>query len=171
MNAPASNTAPLERHEVMLRLERDHELPSDTIYLLHLAPLIEMLWADGKSQSAERALVHDYAMRLQRTWASEAGEDILSDQVIHLFLSRFLHRDDDIATLKSLRQLLLALHARPQPQAVLSLETVLDYCMDIAACAVTHYPYGPHERVNTAEKTLLRELVQQLAALPLPTRT
>jgi len=154
---------PLERQDVLQRLEHEFGLPPETIFFLHLVPLLEVLWADGQSQRAERALVFEYAMALQRAWAREAGSEVISDQALHAFFTRFLYSNDEADTLRSLRQLLLALPASPETAPELSLDTVLDYCIDIAACAVTHYPYGLHERINVAEKTIIKELVRQVA--------
>jgi len=153
----------MDRQDVLCRLEHEFGLPRETIFFLHLVPLIEVLWADGKSQQTERVLVYEYAMSLQRAWAREAGTEVISDKALHDFFTRFLSKDDDAATLHGLRQLLLALPVSPDSRPELSLDTVLDYCIDIAACAVTHYPYGLHDRVNVAEKHIIKELVQQVA--------
>jgi hypothetical protein len=42
-------------------------------------------------------------------------------------------------------------------------KTILDYCLDIAAAAVTEYPYGAHERFNPAEKSCFQNIMQALA--------
>jgi hypothetical protein len=68
-----------------------------------------------------------------------------------------------------------ALHALSSLISVLDLATsddalneerrkaILDYCLDIAASAVTEYPYGAHDRFNGAEKACFMEIVQVLA--------
>lgn len=161
MNQPAH----MDRQDVLHRLEHEFGLPRESIFFLHLVPLIEVLWADGKSQKAEQALVYEYSMTLQRAWAREAGSEVISDQALHDFFTRFLLRNENADTLRELRQLLLAMPVCADGAPELSMQTVLDYCMDIAASAVTHYPYGLHDRVNVAEKQVIKELVQQVAAL------
>jgi hypothetical protein len=159
-----NNVAGMDREDVLHRIEHEFGLPRETVFFLHLVPLLEVLWADGKSQEAERALVYDYSMNLQRAWAKEAGTEVVSDQALHDFFTRFLHQRPDAATLRGLRDLLLALPIRADSAPELSLDTVLDYCLDIAASAVTHYPYGLHDRVTAPEKTLIKELVRQIGA-------
>lgn len=154
------------RGDVLVRLEQEFELPAETIYLLHLAPLIEMLWADGMDQAAERELVRDYAGRLQAAWQEKAGTPVISDAAINAFLDRFLASPAEVHVLTELRHLLIQLGSRDPAAGVLSLDTVLDYCIDISACAVNHYPYGMHERVTEREKQLLKELVAEISALP-----
>lgn len=161
-----NTTTPLaQHHDILKRLHDEFQLPAESIYLLHLVPLIEVMWADGRSQRAERTLIHEYSMTLQRTWAQKAGKEVISDQVVQDFFKRFLNQQPPAEELQRLRALLLELPHSETAEPALRLDTVLDLCLDVAACAVPHYPYGLHERITSEEKRIIKELVVQVSAV------
>ncbi len=155
----------LSREEILQEIVNNHDLSPQHIYLLDLIPLIEMIWADGKTQDAEISLLYDYVIRHLAELNNEAGgEDIVTVDDANAFLDRFLATRPDPALLKSLRELALTLsqqHSDPQRTANRG-NNLLNFCLDIAAAAVAEYPYEKHDRVMESEKRLLTEIMFSL---------
>jgi hypothetical protein len=160
--------APLSRQEILDAIVENYDLVPCHIYLLDLIPLIEMIWADGKTQGSEISLLYEYVTRhLVELGDAAGGEEVVGIDEVNAFLDRFLSVRPDPAMLEKLRQLALTLnqqHSNPQKRAERR-NTLLNFSLDIAAAAVNEYPYDRHERIMEAEKRLLIEL---MAALHLP---
>jgi hypothetical protein len=159
----------LSRDEIVHILEDEHGLSGGYIYLLELVPLIEMMWADGKNQDGEVRIVYDYALKhLADLSRDAAGEEILTVEEVNEFLDRFVHQRPSPTLLKRLRQLARSVICEEDGKATHKrrAQTILEQCLDIAAAAVTHYPYGSDERFMREEKELLRELMEELCLSP-----
>jgi len=165
MTAPAI----LSRGEIIHILETEHGLSGSYIYLLELVPLIEMMWADGRNQDSEIRIIYDYALKHLAALSREAaGEEILEVEEVNEFLERFVHQRPSPALLRTLRQLARSVICEEDGKAIHKrrAQTILEQCLDVAAAAVTHYPYESDERFMCREKELLKELMEELCLSP-----
>jgi hypothetical protein len=141
-------------------LER-HKLPSKTVYLLELIPLIEMIWADGKNQQKEISILQDFTIRHLANLSNAAeGLEVISVEEANSFIDYFMKErpsDELLADLKG-----LAMQKLEAELSSNSREMIIEYCMDIAAACVTEYPYSSSERVQAQEKAIITDLIQTL---------
>jgi hypothetical protein len=141
-------------------LER-HKLPSKTVYLLELIPLIEMIWADGKNQQKEISILQDFTIRHLANLSNAAeGLEVISVKEANSFIDYFMKQrpsDELLADLKG-----LAMQKLEAELSSNSREMIIEYCMDIAAACVTEYPYSSSERVQAQEKAIITDLIQTL---------
>lgn len=109
-------------------------------------------------------LLDKYLRELVRRLRAEAGVEVVTAEEVDLFTQRFIDQRPPRALLEVLREFACGLIFEPQAQGEGpdQRESVIDYCLDIAAAAVAAYPYGPHERFDRREKALLRELMLAL---------
>jgi hypothetical protein len=151
------------RQEALRVLEEDSRLSERMIYLLDVLPLVEMLWADGRCQQAERILIDEY-LREHVAWlnAQVPGSRILEDADIDRFVAEFIERRPPAALLDALSEFAYAQHASGRSAVPDSRERVIDFSLDIASAAVTTYPFGPHERFEPEEKKIFMKLVRRL---------
>lgn len=148
-------------NETVKALSDEFGLPAESVYLLPLVPLIEIMWADGKVQPAEMSLLYDsVTRRLAELHTAAAGEEVLSIADAEAFLDHFLKDRPDPERLRRLRELTVQLMNATASDA--ERRSLLDSCMDIAAAAVSTYPYERRDRVMAVEKTLLHELFETL---------
>lgn len=153
------------RAEALARLQQDFGIRGAQIYLLDVIPLVDMLWADGKCQQAEWVLISKY-LREHVQWlrAQADGEDVISEADVDAFVRRFVEHRPPASLLNAVWE--LAYEHKLAPAATgsdaVQRQKVLDYCVDIGAAAVAAYPYGPHERFEDEEKSVLRKLVAAL---------
>jgi len=148
-------------NETVTTLVDEFGLKPEYVYLLPLVPLIEIMWADGKAQPAEISILYECATRhLANLHTAAAGEEVVSIAEAEAFLERFLKAEPDPAMLRRLRELTVALLNATAPES--ERRSLLDNCMDIAAVAVSSYPYNRRDRVMAAEKALLHELFNSL---------
>jgi len=92
------------------------------------------------------------------------GEEILNMAKARGFLDPLIEARPSPALLRDLRQIVNSMifeHADEKARQE-SRDQILDYCMDIAAAAVTQYPYNKRDRFVAEEKELLRELFEGL---------
>ncbi len=138
-----------------------HKLPSKTVYLLELIPLIEMIWADGKNQQKEISILQDFTIRHLANLSNAAeGLEVISVEEANSFIDYFMKErpsDELLADLKG-----LAMQKLEAELSSNSREMIIEYCMDIAAACVTEYPYSSSERVQAQEKAAISELIQTL---------
>jgi hypothetical protein len=150
-------------------LEAEHGITGGQVYLLELIPLIEMVWADGRSQKAEMDLVYRAVLDRMAGLSREAhGEAVVTVEEANAFLDRFLHTRPSPELLRRLRELagpLVFSDADPAANEQRK-DTLLELCMDIAAASVHHYPFGARERFMQAEKDLLLDLMRTLNIPP-----
>jgi len=144
---------------VLHRLETEFGLKPPDYFLLELVPLIEMIWADGKNQEPELRLLYDFAIRhvaaLDRL---TNGEVAVTAEQVNDFLDRFAHAPPPPGFLNALRELDYGELLTDPHERIHEEESILRYCVDIAAAAVCEYPFGLRERVLESEKVLLEAL-------------
>jgi hypothetical protein len=133
----------------------------ETIYLLPLIPLIEVMWADGVTQPAEISIFYECLTRhLADLYNQADGEEVISIVAAEKFVGELLNSRPDPEKLRRLRDLSVQL-LNLSHDAKLN-RSVLDSCLDLAAIAVTRYPYERRDRVMSLEKRVLHELFQSL---------
>jgi len=155
----------LSREQALKELETAHGISGEQIYLLPVVPLIEMLWADGVNQGDEVLLVYDFVSKhiaLINTLAD--GQEVLDMAQAKTFLDPMIEDYPPEGLLRALRALAneVVFDYSDETSKQEMRERILDYCMDIAAAAVTHYPYNKRDRFVAEEKILLRELCEEL---------
>ncbi len=146
-------------HELSDLLSR-YDLEPEHAYLLELMPLIEMVWADGKNQEAEIAILQRFAVKhLANLSSMAAGEEVVSTEVANDFIERFIKHRPPAGMLKELRQFALErLKGKSHNERL----DVMEACLDIAAACAPEYPYAFGERIIREEKKLLREIMDAL---------
>jgi len=154
----------MNRQDELEILIRDFGLKSIDVQFLDLIPLIEVMWADGKNQQPELNLLYRFTLEHIARLDRGAGIHTVSVADANDFLNRFAHRRPPPELLKRLRNFVFDRDQdRSDQDAVRHRnETMLDYCLDIAAACVTCYPYGVHDRIIQEEKMFLKELIQRL---------
>jgi hypothetical protein len=154
-----------ERTEAIEILEHEHGISGGQIYLLPLIPLIEMVWADGKNQEAELELVKTYMNdHIDDLNAMSDGQQVVGKNEIAAFIERFVDNPPSPQLLKTIRALadpVIFSSADPTVNEQRKL-SILEFCMDIAAAAVTTYPYDQRSRFMDEEKKLFLELMNSL---------
>ena len=137
-------------------LARDFNLKEADFYFLNLIPLIEVMWADGQNQDAELALLYKYTIEHIAHLDRSSGSTMITVDDANDFLDRFAHQKPPAELLQRLRELVV--HALHKDKAD-GYETIMEYCLDIAAACTTRYPFGLQERITQSEKSLLTELL------------
>lgn len=139
----------------------DFGLTSETIYLLPLVPLVEVMWADGLLQRSEIDVFHEclthHVDNLSRLADNQTVVSVAEAQKFARDLFKAPHDPLKLSRLRELAVQVLNLDPDVEQR-----RTVMDNCLDLAAIAVLRYPYGRRERVMTAEKQLLRDLFETL---------
>ena len=138
-------------------LARDFNLKEADFYFLNLIPLIEVIWADGQNQEPELALLYKFTTEHIANLDRTAGMPFISVDDANDFLDRFAHQKPPAALLNRLRT--LAVEIVPK-QKLDDQQSIMDYCMDIAAACTTRYPYALQERITEDEKALLNQLFE-----------
>ncbi len=136
------------------QLAAEFDLKAADYYLLDLIPLIEMMWMDGKNQEGELKILYQFVLEHLAYLDQVAGVQVISIAEANDFLDRFAHH-------KPPQRLLTALHkfvAQEKGVAESRKHEILEYCLDIAAACVTHYPYDIRDRIHDYEKTFLLRL-------------
>ena len=159
----------IDREQALHMLVTHYGFQRNHIYLLELIPLIEMLWADGRNQAAEIKLLYQFTLQHMAELSRFAeGNELVPVDQINAFLDRFVHNRPDPKLLRDLREFTLALSFAHSDESrnLMKKRRILDFCMDIAAATVPHYPYGAHERIVAEEKQLLIELMEAFRIPP-----
>jgi hypothetical protein len=136
-------------------------LTPETVYLLPLVPLIDVMWADGVIQPSEISIFYECLTRHLADLCNQAdGEEVVSIAAAEKFAGDLLNTRPDPEKLHRLRELAVqVLNLSPDTKLR---NSVLDSCLDLAAIAVTRYPYERRDRVMSAEKRVLHELFESL---------
>lgn len=124
------------------------------IYLIDLALLCEMAWADGKIQDGELDILFDYLDHHVDNINRIAGCEVLTLQEAKDFILHFIV-DKPQEKFKIIRQVITAIRICDKDPAIVenTRSDILNACLDIAASSVTRYPYGKGERFSDEEKT------------------
>ena len=122
----------------------------ETVSLLHLAPLVQVAWAEGKVTEGERRLIHDLA----RSRGIEAGSPV--DQRLTEWLDERPAEDFFERTLRIIRALLQAL---PPDERAVGRRDLLSHCAQVAAASGGFLGFG---NVSEAEQALLDRIAAEL---------
>lgn len=147
-------------NQIQKLLDRNN-LPHNSVYLLELIPLIEMIWADGKNQEKEVTFLLDFTVKHLANLSKDAdGMEVVSVEEANAFIDHFMKQRPSKQLLSDLKS--LSIERIKQENNRDKCQKIVDYCMDIAGACVVEYPYHPSERIRTEEKELIREIVTEL---------
>lgn len=157
-------TNPTQRQRAIAEL-RALGVQQESVYLIDLIPIIEMLWADGVKQDSELALLVDFARRHVDRINLQAGWTLISHEQAQQFIARFLDEQPDPEVLAALRKRLPELRLSTSENLANEAlrASILAMCLDVASASVVRYPYGPRERFDTAEKRCFFQILEDLA--------
>lgn len=136
-------------------LAREFNLKEADFYFLELIPLIEMIWADGHNQANELSLLYKFTIEHIAALDRSSGFPFASIEDANDFLDRFTQQRPSRQLLEKLSELVARSAIADESNRH---QTVLNYCMDIAAACTVRYPFGPQERIIESEKALLNKL-------------
>ncbi len=136
----------------------------EQVYLIDLVLLVEMAWADGKIQVAEKDILMDYLDRHVDSINRLAGCEILEYGDAREFITRFLDARPEQDLLDTIREVIPAIRIANKDfeTAEQTRIDILNACLDIAASSVTTYPYGLKERFTTDEKAYYHRIAKLL---------
>ncbi len=152
----------MDKQQQFEQLAREFDLKPADFYFLDLIPLIEVMWMDGKNQPGELKILYQFVLEHIVYIDQAAGSQVLTVEDANDFLDRFAHQ-------RPAQELLTELHnivAREAGIAEQRKMDVLEYCLDISAACVIHYPYGIRERVRCDEKAFLLKLFAEFNISP-----
>lgn len=160
---PAMTPRRPSRKEAVEKL-RAFGIVDEDVYLIDVIPLIEMIWADGKKQMEEVALLDLFVRRHVERINRAAKHPVISVPRAHEFTRRFLDKRPDPQLLSELRSLVapVRLANADDPDAVALRDCMLTACLDIASSTVTQYPFAAEDRFNLAEKLCFFEILESL---------
>ena len=158
-----TKTPKLTRQEALDELKR-YGITGSQIYLIDIIPLLEMIWADGKAQDGEVAILEDYLEKHVIHINELANCELLTLEGARSFVLQFLRKRPDTELLKTLRSLVAPVRLSSSDTAENNAlrESLLAACLDIASSSVIEYPYGLGERLNPAEKRCFFEILESL---------
>lgn len=132
----------------------EHGISGGCIYLIDVIPLIDMLWADGRAESVEVELLQDFLRQHVDAINEMAGTPVLTHQDGIDFLRRFLAARPSEALLTALAEKIAPVRLATSDATAnrRGRQTILEWCLDIGAAAVSEYPYGVRERFCQREK-------------------
>lgn len=139
-------------------------IKEEQVYLIELIPLVEMSWADGRIQKAEVAILIEYLKAHVNSINRLAGCKVISEESAIDFIKGFLNNRPDPELLDAVQKIIAdtRINNKPPDQAECNRMAVLNGCLDIAASAVTKYPYGLTERFTAEEKTCYHKIQEIL---------
>ena len=139
-------------------------IKEEQVYLIDLVLLVEMAWADGRIQEAEIEILFDYLSAHVRSINRLAGCTIITEESAIDFIQNFLHARPQQGLLDEIRNVITAIRIdnKDHAEANNTRMAILNACLDIAACAVTEYPYGLKERFSAEEKAYYHKLQEIL---------
>lgn len=141
------------------RLKSKYLLKDSDYYFLDLIPLIEIIWSDGKNQQAELSILYKFVVEHISHMDQQAGVRVVTTEQANDFLDRFAHQHPPQALLDELNALF---SHYSHNKTFARKNTLLEFCLDIAAACTTDYPYDMHERIMIKEKHLLQRLFNEL---------
>lgn len=134
------------------------------IYLVDIIPLIEMIWADGKTQESELEILDAYLKKHVAKINEMAGYQALTMEKAKKFTNKFIEKRPSPQLLKTLRSLYAGVFKSIKDEKIRASfkSSLLAACMDIASSSVTEYPYNHEDRFNPEEKQCFFEIVDSL---------
>ncbi|MBM3219980.1 MAG: hypothetical protein FJZ38_15110 [Candidatus Rokubacteria bacterium] len=132
----------------------EHGISGGRLYLIDVIPLIDMLWADGRAESVEVELLHDFVRQHVDAINELAGTRVLTHEEGIEFLRRFLASRPSEALLTARAEKIAPVRLATSDASAnrRGRQTILEWCLDIGAAAVSEYPYGVRERFCRREK-------------------
>ncbi|MBE9609483.1 hypothetical protein [Chitinilyticum piscinae] len=161
----------MPRQRIIDELVSQYGLNETDVFLLNLVPILEIMWADGKLQDAEISILNEYACEWLAYLAEVAdGELIVEPEQINAFIERFTRARPDPELLAGLSQLAFEwINASPKLMRERGKTRELyEYCLDIAAAAVSQYPYGRRARIHEEEHRVLHRTLLALGLAEAP---
>lgn len=159
----------MRKDPVMTRREaieelRHYGIQGSEVYLIDIIPILEMIWADGRAQDSEVAILDDYLRRHVDHVKRLAGYAVLTIETARKFVMRFLRKRPAPELLRTLRGFIgpVRLGSSDSAENEEIQDSLLAACLDIASSAVTQYPYGLHDRFNEDEKRCFFEILETL---------
>jgi len=152
----------MNQQESFEQLKNAFDLNEADFYFLDLIPLIEMIWADGINQEGELKLLYKFVIEHIAALDQKVHKYCISVADANSFLDRFAHKKPDTRLMKELMRIFLSTNCG----VVQKHQTILEYCIDIAAACTTQYPFEMQQRIMQKEKQLLTKLFQELKIPP-----
>ncbi len=142
-------------------------IKDEQVYLIDLILLVEMAWADGRVQQAETDILFEYLRSHVRSINRLAGCTVITEESAIDFIRGLLQTRPDQELLDEIRRIIAAIRIKNKnpTEARSNRMAILNACLDIAASAVTKYPYGLTERFTTEEKEYYHKLQDILVSL------
>ncbi len=144
------------------QLAREFDLKPADFYFLDLIPLIEVMWLDGKNQESELNILYQFVLEHIAYLDKAAGAHILTVEDANDFLDRFAHHKPSQKLLSELHNIITKETSIIEHRKM----DILEYCLDISAACVVHYPYGNRERIRQDEKEFLLKLFAEFNISP-----
>ncbi|MGR8934942.1 MAG: hypothetical protein ACU837_11220 [Gammaproteobacteria bacterium] len=145
----------MNKQSVFEQLAAAYDLKPADFYFLDLIPLIEMLWANGQNKPEELDVLYKFAIEHVVRLDRQAGVQAIYADDANDFLERFALRRPSAKLLQALRS--IAAFSAPEGEMPLS-QTVLDYCLNIAAACTAHCSVTAQQQELVDEKGLLERL-------------
>ena len=133
------------------------------VYLIDLALLCEMAWADGKIQNGELEILFSYLDHHVNSINRLAGCQVVTFEEAKTFLLYFLMEKPE-KEFDVIREVVAAVRITDKDPEVIenTRNDILNACLDIAASSVTTYPYGLSERFTAEEKAYYHNIAEIL---------
>lgn len=140
-------------NDAVRRLAR-FNITEEQIYLIDLVPLVEMAWADGRIQHSEIEILHEYLKDHVKAINRLAGCRVLTVEDAIDFVADLLNKRPEKAFVNEVEKIIAEYRvgSKSAEDANETKKLILNGCLDIAASAVTKYPYGLTERFTDEEK-------------------
>lgn len=152
----------MERRELFEQLAEEFDLKPADFYFLELIPLIEVMWLDGKNQQSELNILYQFVVEHIAYIDQAAGAQVLTVKDANSFLDRFAHQKPPQKLLTELHNIIAKGNGVIEHRKM----NILEYCLDISAACVVHYPYGLRERIRRDEKEFLLRLFAEFNISP-----
>ena len=152
----------MDRQQLFEQLAREFDLKPADFYFLDLIPLIEVMWMDGKNQQGELKILYQFVLEHIAYIDQAAGAQVLTVEDANDFLERFAHNKPPQKLLTELHNIVIQEKGVAEHRKM----DILEYCLDISAACVVHYPYGIRERIQRYEKEFLLKLFAEFNISP-----
>lgn len=124
----------------------------ETVKLIHLVPLLQVAWADGRVDDKERQLIVDLARESQIEEGTEA------DRALQLWLEAPPSEEVQQANLKAVQAVLLAV---PEDLRQKMQDDIIQYSITVASAS--RGLFGLEARVSRAEREVINNIVSEIA--------
>ncbi len=129
------------------------------VYLLDALPLVEMAWADGEVQPAERAMIFSFVDQHLAQLEAHAQTTVVPRREALEFINRYLVVRPTSAEFTRLRELLMVVRLTGE-NAEAKAQRILDWASSVAGAAPS--PTKPNQSWDKEELVTLWDLEQSL---------